>query len=452
MNTIPSIGPDSAIAPRTGSGSPQTTPQQRTDAAPPVLSDSAAIIADPGVMLKITPPVTSRFANVDIPTHQLPGEVAKALADLQAVEGEMIKALIGSAADADQAVASRLKEAIEALPLDVQEAIRKATSPEMARLLKLAAMTEPGIKEAPAYIRTGNAPLAQDAAEAASRLLLAIRQAPAFQLAGAVRAALELVHGNQDPSVRIAQQANAQLEQAANRPGAAEQSSPLSSAFESLEALLPEVISGRTVPPGLVNESRLATQQHEESAAAQPLQSPESELAEPNLDSLPNEFRAWSASQASDELATTANPTAPKNPPTLASELRQLAAPAGMLISAPQVEEGLRDALRLLMDGRMIWHGQFTPDRPMSLERSDAWRANARALGGMEKGTSLRIRFDLPNLGAVEIRALGFGGQVSVRVHAQSAATSTFAQALPALQSRLRERGVAGAQVVVEPI
>jgi hypothetical protein len=60
------------------------------------------------------------------------------------------------------------------------------------------------------------------------------------------------------------------------------------------------------------------------------------------------------------------------------------------------------------------------------------------------------VQLQLPHLGELEIRALGFGGQVSVRVHADPAATPTFAQSLPLLIERLRERGLAGAQVVVD--
>jgi hypothetical protein len=112
---------------------------------------------------------------------------------------------------------------------------------------------------------------------------------------------------------------------------------------------------------------------------------------------------------------------------------------------------GLRDALRLLMDGRMLWHGDLTPGVPMQLERSDAWQANRRALGGMEKGSSLRVSVRLPQLGLLELRALGFGGQVSVRIQADSHAAPAMAQALPALQQQLRVRGLAGAQIVVEP-
>jgi hypothetical protein len=116
---------------------------------------------------------------------------------------------------------------------------------------------------------------------------------------------------------------------------------------------------------------------------------------------------------------------------------------------AQHTEAAIRDGLRLLMDGRMLWQGQFTPGVPMQFERSDTWRTNRRSLG-MEKGTSLKVMLQLPNIGPLEVRAMGFGGQVSVRLHAVSDVTQTVANALPELQTRLKERGLAGAQVLVD--
>jgi len=144
--------------------------------------------------------------------------------------------------------------------------------------------------------------------------------------------------------------------------------------------------------------------------------------------------------------------------PALGQSSGNIALAAGVMVSTPalmavdQAEAGLRDALRLLMDGRMIWQGQFTEGVPMALERADAWRANRRGTGGMEKGTSLRLRLQLPHLGEVEVRALGFGGQVAVRVHAPAESTGDMVNALPKLQATLRERGLAGAQIVVETL
>ena len=169
MNTIPTIGPDAGIAPRTGSGSPQMPAQQRADTAPTVISDSAAS-ADPGVLLKITPPVLPRNANVDIGERLPPDQMAAYLAQQQLEKQGTIQALGTSAEQADQALAARMAEAFAALPADVQEAIRQASSPAIAQLLKLAAMTASGIKDAPAVIQSSINPLAQQPEDAAGQL------------------------------------------------------------------------------------------------------------------------------------------------------------------------------------------------------------------------------------------------------------------------------------------
>ena len=121
-------------------------------------------------------------------------------------------------------------------------------------------------------------------------------------------------------------------------------------------------------------------------------------------------------------------------------------------MTAQQAELALRDAMRLLMDGRLQWQGVFTPGVPLQLERSDAWQASRGALGGMEKGSSIRLRLQLPNLGDLELRALGFGGQVSVRIHATESSTPALAKALPELQAKLRDRGLAGAQIALDSL
>jgi len=103
MNSIPVVGPDSGIAPRTGSGSPQTPSQQRADAAPAVLSDTG-VSADPGVMLKIAPPVLSRDANPNVDQRLPADQLAAFLAKQQLEKQGVVLALGNSAEQADQAL------------------------------------------------------------------------------------------------------------------------------------------------------------------------------------------------------------------------------------------------------------------------------------------------------------------------------------------------------------
>jgi len=466
MNTIPSVTADAAIAPRTGSGSPQTQSQQRADAAPAVVADNAAAKADPGVMLKITPPVASRQGDVSVPQHAMPGEVAQALADMEAERAGEIKALVGTASDADEAVATRFAQALAALPSDVQEAIRQASTPAIAKLLRLAAMTAPGIKEAPAWVHTGEQALAQSPQDAAQALLAAIKHAPPFELAAALKALL---------TPRAAADASAQQQRAA-QPGpqqpatgalasqptnllqAAAQQNALNA--QASAAALAALDSAATAANASPNAS--ANAGPNAAANASLAASPSNAVAANQAQGLLGTPQSYpGSSQAMTGLGANAQSALGNFFDSLvlqgSADARQPVGQAGqpnpqmpLLVASPHAEAGMRDALRLLMDGRLMWQGQFTEGVPMRFERSDAWRASRRSTGGMEKGSSIRITLELPKLGRLEVSGLGFGGQVSLRVQAEDGATSTMVQALPKLQAKLRERGLAGAQVVIE--
>jgi len=186
MNSIPVVGPDSGIAPRTGSGSPQTPSQQRADAAPAVLSDTG-VSADPGVMLKIAPPVLSRDANPNVDQRLPADQLAAFLAKQQLEKQGVVLALGNSAEQADQALVERLAQALSALPTDVQDAIRNASTPAIAQLLKLAALTSSGIKDAPAILQAASVPAGPQPDLAATALLEDIAQSHSFRLASALR-------------------------------------------------------------------------------------------------------------------------------------------------------------------------------------------------------------------------------------------------------------------------
>jgi len=519
MNVIPTVGPDTAIAPRTGSGSPQTPPQQRADAAPSVLSDSA-IQADPGVMLKITPPVMPREPSLRIGPQATPDQMAEMLA-LQRAQQGAVQGLESNAEQADLQVALRIAQAFEALPEDVQEAIRSASSPAIAQLLKLAAMTAPGIKEAPAMVQSGQLPLADQPGEAALQLLRHISNSEMFKLADFLRGVLqELSAGVRSSAVRGADHGVQDIPEANATDGAAQDGNASRGAVASVSiardadgaGLLESAArslgggagSGSGVGPGsgawlpvgtfadgdpaagsagfASSGANSASSDATVSSWAAVRDQPAKAMSDVTPGADQTAGRALHASQAYqgnaqglmlDQLlglggsqgallgpspgapAGTLSQPSPIVPPgaavtALAQASRDMPAQAGL--SPQQVESGVREGLKLLMDGRMIWQGQFTQGVPLRFERSDAWQADRKALGGMRKGTSIRLQLELPHLGPLEIRALGFGGQVSVRVHAGPGSTETLAGFLPELQSRLRQRGLAGAQVVVDAL
>ncbi|NDF50683.1 MAG: hypothetical protein EB116_11485 [Betaproteobacteria bacterium] len=433
MNTIPTIGPDTAIAPRTGSGSPQTPPQQRADAAPAVLADSVAK-ADPGVLLKLVPPAVPRDQSAEVrppPQDPLAGLLAALFGTADRDDSDPVlslppgvsaedlpegltpqqlqvwlRGLFRNAIDQDEALLQRLAQSIESLPPETQEAIQKASNPAMAQLLKFAALTEAGRREAPARFQGGAQPLAEQPQQAAARLLESLRMALPFQLAAKVQEAIPA-----QPTVAQPQVLQPQVTQP--------------------QVLQPQVTQPQVTHPQ-VTQPAFAPQPADAAPPSQTVQA----LSPQDADSVQpmQTVQAVFSQQPADSVQSASNP--------------MLSGP----MTAQQAELALRDAMRLLMDGRLQWQGVFTPGVPLQLERSDAWQASRGALGGMEKGSSIRLRLQLPNLGDLELRALGFGGQVSVRIHATESSTPALAKALPELQAKLRDRGLAGAQIALDSL
>jgi len=448
MNSIPVVGPDAGIAPRTGSGSPQTPAQQRADTAPTVLSDTG-VSADPGVLLKITPPVLARESNINVDQRMPADQLAAFLAKQQLEKQTVALALGNSAEQADQALLGRVAQVFSALPPDVQEAIRNASTPAIAQLLKLAALTASGIKEAPAVIETVNVPVAKQADVAASHLLQEIAQSDAFRLASTLRGILQdLSFG-----VRTLTEAESSGRAMLNQNGYRADQSPVPLSRQPTDPDIDGAPISQNSGSAGVGGIRTA-------AELTP------EITPSNSDPVRNQFASklyqdpsQSMMKVIDQLIST-----PREEPTealsqsVSTQSKEtggtLLSPAqtGMSITPEQAEKGLREGLKLLMDGRMVWQGEFTPGVPLRLERSDAWQADRRGLSGMDKGTSLRVQLRLPSVGLLEVRAFGFQGQVSVRVHAEPQSTSTFAGALPELITRLKERGLSGTQVVVDSL
>ena len=450
MNSIPVVGPDSGIAPRTGSGSPQTPSQQRADAAPAVLSDTG-VSADPGVMLKIAPPVLSRDANPNVDQRLPADQLAAFLAKQQLEKQGVVLALGNSAEQADQALVERVAQALSALPTDVQDAIRNASTPAIAQLLKLAALTSSGIKDAPAILQAASVPAGPQPDLAATALLEDIAQSHSFRLASALRGVFQdLSFGVRRLTPEesyLGKMQQLPAEQYGGGDGTREGVSlgRISEKFSPGNHQMQSTVSG---------EQKQTVQQPTNPVALVGLELSRNQNAanayqEPNQALL--RFIDQVVSSPADESVGLANQGASNFIKESASSIAPVNQGA-QAITAQEAELGLREGLKLLMDGRMVWQGEFTPGVPLRLERSDAWQADRKGFGGMDKGTSLRLQLRLPSVGLVEIRALGFQGQVSVRVHAESKSTAAFAGGLPDLIARLKQRGLSAAQVVVDSL
>jgi len=448
MNSIPVIGPDAGIAPRTGSGSPQTPAQQRADTAPTVLSDTG-VSADPGVLLKITPPVLARESSINVDQRMPADQLAAFLAKQQLEKQTVALALGNSAEQADQALLGRVAQVLSALPPDVQEAIRNASTPAIAQLLKLAALTAPGIKNAPAVIETLSVPVAKQADVAAIHLLQEIAQSDAFRLASTLRGILQDLSFSVRTLTEVESSGRAMLNQNGELANQ-------STVYSTRQPTDPE----NDGAPVSQNSGSAGVGGIRTASGLTPVITPtNSDLARNQVASKAYQDPSQSFFNVIDQLINTPleEPTESLSQSVSAQSKETVGAllspaPSGLGITPEQAEKGLREGLKLLMDGRMVWQGEFTPGVPLRLERSDAWQADRRGLSGLDKGTSLRVQLRLPSVGLLEVRAFGFQGQVSVRVHAEPQSTATFAGALPELIARLKERGLSGTQVVVDSL
>lgn len=68
--------------------------------------------------------------------------------------------------------------------------------------------------------------------------------------------------------------------------------------------------------------------------------------------------------------------------------------PAGPVNAKETLNHAVLDAMKLVMDGRLIWSGQLVLGTHARVERSDAWQANRRAPGGMEKGLQSELHWN----------------------------------------------------------
>jgi len=430
------IGPvtqDAAIAPRTGSGSAQTQSQQRADAAPAVVSDNQAARADPGVMLKVVPPVQERANSLSVAAREkqiAEGLLGKVLADTP-LDEVALREMVFTGKRADDAFLARMAAWLAALPEDTQGAIRSAKSPEIARLLKIAALTEPGLKAAPAVILSDNTPLADTINDAMSQLLLVLRQAQPFKLAtllehlvnvqGGYSSQAELPEDSLQKTSQSQVLASGEDRDLPKRQGIATESSEME-------------FSGSKAIDHARDQARVSAVDLRATAGrfAPSAGHPELGGSKLHLERADAHLANHSGSFGGTQL------------------IGQGPGAFGTVNTVDAFQNAVLDAMKLVMDGRLIWAGQLMPGTHARIERSDAWQANRRAPGGMEKGTSIRIAVELPSLGSVEVRALSFPGQVAVRVVTEASATNTFVEAMPRLQQLLRSKSLNGVNVVIE--
>ena len=110
---------------------------------------------------------------------------------------------------------------------------------------------------------------------------------------------------------------------------------------------------------------------------------------------------------------------------------------------APRLDQSqVRDGLRLLMHGQLLWNGELAPGLFARVEREDGWQADPHEPGQMIKGTALNVELRLPNLGLVRVRGLQIKDSIEVAIEVDDSLREVLGTQLDELQSGLKQAGL----------
>jgi len=97
----------------------------------------------------------------------------------------------------------------------------------------------------------------------------------------------------------------------------------------------------------------------------------------------------------------------------------------------------IRDSMRLLLRGDLLWQGQLMPNVRGRLYREDAWQSDPDQPNQLEKGSRITLEVGLPNLGPLKIIGTQFGESLQLIVQADPMAQLSMSQAFAALEEQL---------------
>jgi hypothetical protein len=98
----------------------------------------------------------------------------------------------------------------------------------------------------------------------------------------------------------------------------------------------------------------------------------------------------------------------------------------------------VKDSVKLLLRGDLLWQGQLMPNVQGRLYREDAWEADPEQPGQLQKGSRITMEVTLPNLGPFKIVGTQFGESVHVAVEGAPEAQSTLANSFTGLLEQMR--------------
>lgn len=96
----------------------------------------------------------------------------------------------------------------------------------------------------------------------------------------------------------------------------------------------------------------------------------------------------------------------------------------------------VRDSVKLLLRGDLLWQGQLMPNVQGRLYREDAWETEDKPPFELQKGSRITLDVTLPNLGPFKVVGTQFGESVHVAIQASLEAKPVLANSF----SRLLEQ------------
>lgn len=96
----------------------------------------------------------------------------------------------------------------------------------------------------------------------------------------------------------------------------------------------------------------------------------------------------------------------------------------------------VRDSVKLLLRGDLLWQGQLMPNVQGRLYREDAWEADDKPPYELQKGGRITLEVTLPNLGPFKVVGTQFGESIHIAIQASPQAQSVLANSF----SRLLEQ------------
>jgi hypothetical protein len=97
----------------------------------------------------------------------------------------------------------------------------------------------------------------------------------------------------------------------------------------------------------------------------------------------------------------------------------------------------IRDSMRLLLRGDLLWQGQLMPNVQGRLYREDAWQSDPHQPNQLEKGSRITLEVDLPNLGPLKIIGTQFGESLQLIVRADPISQASMSEAFAILEEQL---------------